>query len=96
MKVWNLFDIANLYDLAITVSLLNKKFPSSFFDIMSNLLLHVVNELDVCGPIHNKWMYLLDAPQNSLIDSNASPKMKTTEKGVGVHFFIGNILGVEG
>jgi hypothetical protein len=31
-----------------------------------------------------------------LIDSNASPKLKTTKKGVGVCFFVCNTLGVEG
>jgi hypothetical protein len=39
---------------------------------------------------------VIDAPPNSLIDSNASPKMKTTEKGVGVCSFACNTLGVEG
>jgi hypothetical protein len=27
---------------------------------MTHLLLHVVDELDVCGPVHNKWMYLVE------------------------------------
>jgi hypothetical protein len=58
VKVWNLSDIANLQEyLAIALSLLEKEFPPSFFDIMTHLLLHVVDELDVCGPVHNIWMY---------------------------------------
>jgi hypothetical protein len=33
--------------------MLEKEFPPSFFDIMIHLVLHVVDELDVCGPFHN-------------------------------------------
>jgi hypothetical protein len=32
-----------------------------------------------------------DAPPNSFVDSNVNPKVKTMEKGVGVHFFVCNI-----
>jgi hypothetical protein len=46
--------------VAITLSLLEKKFPPSFFDIMTHLLLHVVDELDVYGLVHNKWMYIME------------------------------------
>jgi hypothetical protein len=27
---------------------------------MTHLLLHVVDELDACGPIHNIWMYPME------------------------------------
>jgi len=38
-----------------------------------------------------------DAPPNSLMDSTASLKVKTTEgKGVGAHSLARNTLGVEG
>jgi hypothetical protein len=37
-----------------------------------------------------------DAPPHSLKDSNASPKMKTMKKGVGVCSLVRNISGVEG
>jgi hypothetical protein len=37
---------------------------------------------------------IVDAPPNFLKDSNASTKMKTTEKGIGVHSLTHNILGV--
>ena len=32
-------------------------FPSSFFDIMVNLIVHLVREIKCCGPIHLRWMY---------------------------------------
>jgi len=40
-------------------------------------------------------LYLSDAPPNSLVDSNANPKMKTT-KGVRVRSFVQSTLGVKG
>jgi hypothetical protein len=62
VKVWNPTDIGNLRkaDVAITLSLLEKEFPRTFitfFDVMTHLLLHVVDELDVYKPVHNHWMY---------------------------------------
>jgi hypothetical protein len=43
--------------VAITLSLLEKEFPQTLFDVMIHLLLHVVDERDVYGQIHNCWMY---------------------------------------
>ncbi len=54
VKVWNLACIMSLLqDVAIILCMLEKEFPPSFFDIMIHLVLHVVDELDVCGPFHN-------------------------------------------
>jgi hypothetical protein len=41
-------------------------------------------------------MYSIDEPPNSLIDSNANPKVKTTKEGIRVHSFIHNTSGVDG
>jgi hypothetical protein len=41
------------------------------------------------------WM-VVDAPPNSSINSTMSPKVKISERGVGVHFLIHNISWVEG
>jgi len=41
-------------------------------------------------------MIVNDAPAHSLKDSNANLKMKTLEKGVGVHSLAHNTLGVVG
>jgi len=54
--------------VAITLSLLEKDFPPSFFDIMTHLLLHVIDELVVYGPIHNKWMYPMERVMKVLKD----------------------------
>jgi hypothetical protein len=61
VKVWNPVDIVSLReDVAIILCLLEKEFPPTFFDIMTHLVLHVVDELDICGLVHNRWMYPIE------------------------------------
>jgi hypothetical protein len=38
-------------EVVVTLVLLERKFPPSFFDIMTHLLVHLVEELESCGPI---------------------------------------------
>jgi hypothetical protein len=52
-KVMDPNTIANLKeDVAMTMVLLEQQFPPSFFDIMTHLLVHMVEVLKICGPIH--------------------------------------------
>ena len=44
-------------DIVITLCLLEKCFPPSFFDIMIHLTVHLVHEVRLCGPVHLRWMY---------------------------------------
>lgn len=39
-------------DIVITLCLLEKYFPPSFFDIMIHLTVHLVREVRLCGPVH--------------------------------------------
>jgi hypothetical protein len=60
-KVWDPRDFQALRDdVTITFSLLEWELPVVFFDIMTYLTLHVVEELDVCRPIHARWMYRIE------------------------------------
>ena len=34
--------------------------PSGFFDVMSHQVLHLVEELELCGPVHTQWMYSVE------------------------------------
>nr|XP_017239583.1 PREDICTED: uncharacterized protein LOC108212368 [Daucus carota subsp. sativus] len=36
---------------------LEKHFPPSFFDVMIHLSIHLVREVELCGPIFLRWMY---------------------------------------
>jgi hypothetical protein len=46
-------------DVTITLVFIEQEFPPFFFDIMTNLLMHLVEELEICVPIHTHWMYLM-------------------------------------
>ncbi|GJU31929.1 putative transposase-associated domain-containing protein [Tanacetum coccineum] len=44
-------------ELVVTLCLLEKFFPLSFFDIMVHLTVHLTREVKLCGPIYFQWMY---------------------------------------
>ncbi|GJV01252.1 putative reverse transcriptase domain-containing protein [Tanacetum coccineum] len=44
-------------ELVVTLCLLEKFFPPSFFDIMIHLTVHLTREVKLCGPICFWWMY---------------------------------------
>ncbi|KAI5347609.1 hypothetical protein L3X38_000496 [Prunus dulcis] len=44
-------------DVVVTLCLLEKYFPPSFFDIMVHLVVHLVREVRLCGPVYFRWMY---------------------------------------
>ncbi|TXG66608.1 hypothetical protein EZV62_007883 [Acer yangbiense] len=44
-------------DLVITLCLLEKYFPPSFFDMMVHLTVHLIREVRLCGPVYLRWMY---------------------------------------
>jgi hypothetical protein len=46
-----------LADCAETMCMLEKEMPPSFFDIMSHLPYHLIEEAFLCGPVHTRWMY---------------------------------------
>jgi hypothetical protein len=77
-KVWNLSDIESLHiDVAVNLALLEIHFPPSFFDIMTHLLYHLMDELDMCGPIAIKWMYFVEIYMKTLklyVHNMARPK----------------------
>jgi hypothetical protein len=47
-------------DTAITIGMLEMTMPPSFFDIMVHLIFHLVDELDMCGLVHTRWMYYVE------------------------------------
>ena len=44
-------------EAAIIVCELEMYFPPSFFDIMIHLIVHLVREIRLCGPVYLRWMY---------------------------------------
>jgi hypothetical protein len=51
-----IFDLAMMgelkKDVALTLVLLEQEFSLSFFNIMTHLLVHIVEHLEICGPMH--------------------------------------------
>jgi hypothetical protein len=57
-KVWDPVDLPTLReDVATTFSILERDLLEAFFNVMMHMTLHVVEKLDICGPIHSRWMY---------------------------------------
>jgi hypothetical protein len=38
------------------MAMLEKIFPLACFDVTTHLVVHLVEEFDLCGPIHTRWM----------------------------------------
>jgi hypothetical protein len=49
-----------------TLCLLEKIFPPSFFYLMTHLIIHLVDEFHICGPIHVHWMYPIEHAMKDL------------------------------
>jgi len=47
-------------EMAITLALLEQEFSPSFFEIMIHLLIHLIEELELCGLVQTKWMYFIE------------------------------------
>jgi hypothetical protein len=66
-KVYNPTDFESLQvDVAESIALLEMEFPPSFFDIMTHLPYHLVQELDLCGPVSTRWMYPVERYMKTL------------------------------
>ena len=50
-----------------TVCELEVWFPPGFWDIMPHLLLHLVDELEICGPVHYRWCYSIERYLGTLV-----------------------------
>ena len=60
-KVVKTSEIESLRILSAEVlCLLEVHFPPGFFDIMTHLVIHLVDELEICGPVHARWCYSVE------------------------------------
>jgi hypothetical protein len=53
-------------DVAESMALVEMEFPPSFFDIMTHLLYHIVEELDMWGPVTTRWIYHVERYMKTL------------------------------
>jgi hypothetical protein len=49
-----------------TMSTIEKVFPLATFDVMTQLVVHIVGELDLCGPVQTRWMYPIERYMKAL------------------------------
>ena len=60
-KVIDPVKLKNLQDeIIITLCQLEMYFPPSFFDIMVHLVVHLVREIQLCGPAFLRYMYPIE------------------------------------
>ena len=60
-----------------TMCVLEVCFPPAFFDIMQHSLIHLVDEMEVCGPVGGRWMYPCErylGTLKSYVRSKAQPE----------------------
>ena len=60
-----------------TMCILEVCFPPAFFDVMEHSLVHLVDELEVCGPVGGRWMYPCErylGTLKSFVRSKAQPE----------------------
>ena len=60
-KVIRISEIESLRTCAAEVlCMLEVHFPPGFFDIMTHLVIHLVDEIEICGPVHARWCYSVE------------------------------------
>jgi hypothetical protein len=60
-KVWDLADLPILREyVATTLSLIEWELLRALFDVMTHSTLHAVEELDIYGQVHSRWMYPIE------------------------------------
>jgi hypothetical protein len=66
-KVWDPTSLLSLReDVDVTFSMIGWELLGAFFDVMTHLVLHVVEELAICEPIHSRWMYPVERTLGTL------------------------------
>jgi hypothetical protein len=70
---------------------LEKVFPLACFDIMTHLVIHLVEELDIYGPIHTRWMYPMERYMKAL--KWFVRNMARLEGNMGMSYSIEEALG---
>ncbi|XP_021746079.1 uncharacterized protein LOC110711949 [Chenopodium quinoa] len=57
---------ALLANVVVTLCKFEMYFPPSFFDIMVHLVLHLVREIKMCGPVFMRWCYPFERHMGTL------------------------------
>ena len=83
-NVWNPLEFQALQvDVARSIALLEIHFPPSIFDVMTQLVYHLVDELDMCGLVATRWMYPIESHMKTLkhyVRNMVRPEASMTER----------------
>lgn len=88
---------AKMVFAAEVVCKLEKALPPSFFDGQIHLLVHLVREVSIAGPVHTRWMYWVErymGYMKSLVRTRARVEGSIAEKYLAAEsmFYCRNIL----
>jgi hypothetical protein len=70
-------------EVAITLDLLKQEFLPSILDVMTHLLICLVEELELCGLVQTWWMYPIERylkTLNGYVGNRAKPKGSMAKK----------------
>ena len=59
---------ALMRDVVMATCVMEKEFPSTFLNVMAHLPVHLVEQSFICGPVHCRWMYLIERYMKTLKD----------------------------
>jgi len=65
--------------------------PPTCFDVMTHLIIHLVEELDLCGPVHTRWMYPIERYMKAV--KGYTRNMTRPEGSMTTWYTIGEALG---
>jgi Domain of unknown function (DUF4218) len=88
-------------DIVVTLCELEMYFPVSFFDIMINLIVHLVREIRLCGPMFLRYMYPFERAMGQLkglVRSRSRPEGSIVEGYIVeevIEFYTSYLEGVE-
>ena len=57
-----------MLDVVMASCILEKEFPPTFMNVMTRILVHLVEQLFRCGPMHCRWMYPIEQYMKTLKD----------------------------
>ena len=63
-------------EVVIVLFQLEMFFPPSVFDIMVHLIVHLVREIRLCGPVYLRWMY----PMEQYVKNQYRPEPSIIER----------------
>jgi hypothetical protein len=66
--VYKTWESEMMDDAIIALCMLEKEFSLGIFNIMTHLMIHLVEELFICGPVHTWWMYPMERYMKSVKD----------------------------